>query len=114
MNNRYYLALDLKDEPEAIATYEALHKKVSSHIIDSIRNSAITQMELYRTGNRLFMIMETGPGFSFEQKDKADAADPLVQEWEALVGQYQQSLPWAKPGEKWVVMNPIFRLTDYL
>jgi L-rhamnose mutarotase len=105
MNKRYYLALDLKDEPEAIATYEDLHKRVSPHIIASIRNSDITQMELYRTGNRLFMIMETGPDFSFEAK---------AQEWETLVGTYQQALPWAKPGEKWVLMDPIFRLTDYL
>ncbi|ULQ51900.1 L-rhamnose mutarotase [Flavihumibacter fluvii] len=114
MNKRYYLALDLKDEPEAIATYEDLHKRVSPHIIASIRNSDITQMELYRTGNRLFMIMETGPDFSFEAKALADASDPLVQEWETLVGTYQQALPWAKPGEKWVLMDPIFRLTDYL
>ncbi|MBZ5857510.1 L-rhamnose mutarotase [Flavihumibacter profundi] len=114
MNKRYYLALDLKDDQAAIAAYEELHKKVSPHIIASIRDAHITEMELYRTGNRLFMVMETGPGFSFEEKDKADAADPLVQEWEATVGKLQQALPWAKPGEKWVVMDRIFRLTEYL
>jgi L-rhamnose mutarotase len=114
MNNRYFFALDLKDEPSAIAKYEALHKTVSAPIIDSIRSSDITQMELFRTGNRLVMLMETGPSFSFEEKAHADASNPLVQEWEALVGTYQQILPWAKPNEKWVLMHQIFRLTDYL
>ena len=114
MSTTYYLALDLKDDEAAIAKYEELHLSVSPHIIASIRDAHITQMELFRTGNRLLMLMETAPGFSFEEKAKADAADPLVQEWESTVGNLQQALPWAKPGEKWVVMKSIFRLTDYL
>lgn len=114
MSTRYYLALDLKDDDAAIAKYEELHKTVNPHIIASIRDAHITEMELFRTGNRLVMLMETSPGFSFEEKTKADAADPLVQEWEATVGNLQQGLPWAKPGEKWVLMKSIFKLTDYL
>jgi len=33
-----------------------------------------------------------------------------VQEWEKLMWKYQQALPKAKPGEKWVLMNKIFEL----
>ena len=69
-------------------------------------------MEIWLTGNRLFMIMETTPEFSFEQKSAADAADPKVQEWERLMWNYQQAIPTARPGEKWVLMEKIFDLQD--
>ena len=36
--------------------------------------------------------------------------DPKVQEWERLMWTFQQSPPFAKPGEKWVLMDKIFAL----
>ena len=56
------------------------------------------------------MIMETTWDFSFEKKAAMDAANPKVHEWENLMWKYQQALPSAKPGEKWVLMNKIFEL----
>ena len=105
---RYCLALDLKDDPNLIAEYEVYHQKVWPEILASIRDSGIQQMEIYRAGNRLFMIMEVNDTFSFETKSKADVTNPKVQEWETLMWKYQQALPFAKPGEKWVVMDKIF------
>lgn len=107
---RYCLALDLKDDVELIAEYERLHKQLKPVIISSIVDAGITVMDIYRTGNRLFMIMETNDDFSFEAKDAMDAASPAVQEWEQHVWKYQQPLPNAKPGEKWILMNKIFEL----
>ncbi|WP_338869825.1 L-rhamnose mutarotase [Spirosoma sp. SC4-14] len=107
---RYCFALDLKDDPKLIAEYEQYHKKLRPEIEASIRESGITEMEIYRIGKRLFMIMETDETFSFEAKAAADAANPKVQEWEALMWTYQQALPMAKPGEKWVLMDQIFKM----
>ncbi len=107
---RYCLALDLKDDAALIAEYERLHTQVKPEIISSITDAGIAVMDIYRTGNRLFMIMETVDDFSFETKDAMDAANPLVQEWEAHVWKYQQPLPGSKPGEKWVLMDKIFEL----
>jgi L-rhamnose mutarotase len=107
---RYCLALDLKDDPELIAEYERYHQQVWPEIISSIKSSGIEVLDIYRTGNRLFMIMETNEQFSAEEKAKADAANPKVQEWETLMWKFQQALPWAKPGEKWVLMKKIFEL----
>jgi len=109
---RYCLALDLKDDPALIAEYEAYHKKVWPEILESIRSAGISQMEIYRTGNRLFMIMETEAHFNFEKKAAADAASGIVQQWEELMWKYQQALPGSKPGDKWVIMEKIFILND--
>lgn len=107
---RYCFALDLKDDPEIIERYIAHHRSVAPEIIRSITDADIRVMDIYQTGNRLFMIMEVGQGFSFERKAKMDGENPAVQEWESLMGTLQQSLPWAKPGEKWVLMDKIFHL----
>ena len=107
---RYCLALDLKDDPERIAAYEAYHREVWPEILASIREAGIVDMEIYRTGNRLFMIMETTDGFSFKAKAEKDRQNPKVAEWETLMWKYQQALPHAAPGEKWVLMDKIFDL----
>ena len=110
--NRYCLALDLKNEPVLIAEYEHWHRMVWPEIKESIRRAGIISMEIFRTGNRLFMIMETDESFSFERKSSQDLNNPKVQEWEQLMWKYQESLPWAKPGEKWVLMEKIFSLAN--
>ena len=109
---KYCLAVDLIDDPALIAEYDNWHKKenVWPEIMKSITDSGIVNMEIYRTGNRLFMIMETNEAFTFEDKAAMDAANPKVQEWEQLMWKFQQALPWAKKGEKWVLMDKIFDL----
>lgn len=105
---KHCFALDLKDDPELIAAYEAYHEEVWPEVLDSIRRSGILNMEIYRAHNRLFMIMETTDDFSLSQKAEEDANNAKVQEWEELMWTYQQALPGAKPGEKWVKMTRIF------
>jgi L-rhamnose mutarotase len=111
---KYTLALDLIDNPKLIAEYEQYHERIWTEIRDSITDSGITDMEIYRVGNRLFMIMETTDAFSFDVKGKMDADNPKVQEWEKLMWQYQQALPTAKAGEKWLLMTKIFDLKNQI
>jgi len=106
--NRQCLALDLKDDSTLIAKYEEYHRNVWPEILDSLRDSGITNMEIYRISNRLFMIIETTDDFSFEKKGKMDNENSRVQDWEVLMWDYQQALPIAKPGEKWLPMEKIF------
>lgn len=105
---KHCLALDLKDDPELIAAYEEYHRNVWPEVLDSLGNSGIINMEIYRISNRLFMIIEVEDTFTFEKKAKMDEGNVKVQEWEVLMWDYQQALPIAKPGEKWLPMEKIF------
>jgi L-rhamnose mutarotase len=109
---RYCLALDLNDDEKLIAEYEAYHQNVWPEIKRSITDAGITNMEIYRTGNRLFMIMDTDDSFSFERKTEMDKGNPKVAEWEQLMWKFQRALPWANQGEKWVLMDKIFMLNS--
>jgi L-rhamnose mutarotase len=110
MSRRYCFALDLKDDPNLIAQYRKHHQDVWPEIIQSIRSAGIEEVEIWLVGSRLFMILDAGPSFSLEAKETADRENPKVQEWEQLMSKFQQPLPQARPGEKWLAMERIFKL----
>ncbi|HKW17032.1 MAG TPA: L-rhamnose mutarotase [Terriglobales bacterium] len=110
MTRRLCLTLDLKNDPALIAEYKKHHEKIWPEITESIRRSGIEDMEIYLLGTRMFMIMDVNEIFSFEKKAKADREDPKVQAWEQLMWKFQQALPHAAPGEKWLRMERIFKL----
>lgn len=110
MTQRYCFTLDLKDDPALIAEYKRYHQEIWPEITQSIKEAGIEDMEIYLLGTRLFMIMEVNERFSFEAKARADAANPKVQEWEQLMWRFQQALPQAASGEKWLQMEKIFQL----
>jgi L-rhamnose mutarotase len=107
---RYCLALDLIDDARLIGEYVEWHQKVWPEIKKSILDAGVTQMEIYRLENRLFMIMETDGTFSFEKKAEMDSSNPKVQEWEAIMWKYQFAIPGGKTGEKWRLTEKIFEL----
>lgn len=110
MTQRVCFTLDLKDDPGLIAEYRRHHEQVWPEITQSIRQSGVLNMEIYLLGARLFMIMDVDENFSFEAKEAADRSNPKVQEWENLMCEFQQPLPKAAPGQKWVLMERIFTL----
>jgi len=107
---RYCLALDLKNDPKLIAEYRKHHQRIWPEITRSIKDSGIEDLEIYLLGTRLFMIMEVNDSFSFAAKAQADAQNDKVWEWEELMWRFQQPLAEAKPGEKWLLMERIFKL----
>ncbi|MBB4153925.1 L-rhamnose mutarotase [Sphingomonas jinjuensis] len=104
---RHVLTLDLKDDPALIAAYDEHHRAVWPEIEASILASGIHTMTIHRLGTRLVMILDVAHGFSFARKAAADAADPVVQRWEALMARFQDV---AHDGAKWREMEEIYRL----
>ena len=110
MSRRFCFALDLKDDPALIAEYRKYHEKIWPEVTQSLKDSGIEDLEIYLLGTRMFMIMEVNAHFSFATKAEADRQNPKVQEWENLMWKFQQALPDAKPGEKWLLMEKVFKL----
>ena len=107
---RYCLTVDLNNDPTLIRSYEEYHKMVWPEILQSLTDSGIIAMQIYRLNTRMFMIIETDDQFSFEKKSSLDLANPKVQEWEKLMANYQQALPWENPDDpwKWKPMEKVF------
>lgn len=99
-------ALDLKDDPGLIDAYDDWHTRVWPEVLEHLRGQGITRCEIHRAGNRLFMILESEIGASTD--GGGSTLPPRIQEWEDLMGTFQQPLPFAKTGEKWVRMERIF------
>jgi L-rhamnose mutarotase len=110
MTKRYCLTLDLKNDPKLIAEYKRHHEKIWPEITKSIKDAGIVDLEIFLLGTRMFMVMEVNDEFSFGAKAIADGENPKVREWEELMWKYQQPLPTAKPGEKWMLMEKIYEL----
>lgn len=107
---KYCFALDLINDPRLISEYKKYHEEIWPEITKSIQSAGIENLDIYLTGNRLFMIMEVIDSFSFEKKAIMDLENPKVQEWETLMWKFQQKLPFAKKGEKWILMDSIYQL----
>lgn len=110
MTRRYCQALDLADDPALIEEYQRYHREIWPEITAHLRRYGIADMEIYRLGNRLMMVMETTEDFDSRLFEHRSLEDPKVCEWEALMWKYQRPTPWTPAGAKWVEMKKIFSL----
>lgn len=105
---RYCQTLTLVDDEELIAKYVEAHAHVWPEIIAGQRTVGIVDMQIYRRGRSLFMIMDTVDDFDFD-RDMARLADlPRQAEWEAYVAQFQGCAADASSADKWQMMERIF------
>ena len=107
---RYCQTLELRDDPEMIDKYCAAHAHVWPEIQAGIREVGILDMQIYRRGTRLFMIMDTVDDFDFAADNARLATLPRQAEWEAYVAQFQGCDPSAPSTYKWRLMEKIFEL----
>ena len=94
MKRRYCLTLDLKNDPRLIAEYTKHHEKMWPEITKSIHDAGIEDMEIYRLGTRLFMIIEAGGTFSFQAK----AVARHTGSGHLLASDYKRWAGWFAPG----------------
>lgn len=109
---RYCQTLELRDDPDLIEKYVKAHAHVWPEVQAGIREVGILDMQIYRLGTRLFMIMDTADDFDFEADNARLAALPRQAEWEAYVAQFQGCDPSAPSTSKWRLMERIFKLEE--
>lgn len=110
------MALDLIDNAELIASYEQHHQPghIWPEIPAGIREAGITDMQIYRIGRHLFMIVEHDETTDLKTAFDKMGTLPRQSEWAALMDSFQQKLPEAAAGEHWAVMKSVFLLNDHL
>lgn len=109
---RYCKTMELEDDPGLIEKYKEVHAKenVWPEISQGMKEVGILDMEIYISGNRLFMIMDTVIDFDHEEAMEELAGKPRQQEWEAYVSSFQKTDEDATADEKWQLMERIYKL----
>lgn len=109
---RFCKTLELRNDPELIAAYKKVHARENlwPEIMQGIREVGIVDMEIYIAGTKLFMVMDTVPDFDHDRAMAELANKPRQQEWETYVSRFQRTPEEATAGEKWQVMERIFKL----
>ena len=105
---RYCQTLTLVDDEKLIEQYCEVHRHVWPEIIAGQREVGILDMQIYKKGRSLFMIVDTVDDFDFERDMARLATLPRQAEWEAYVSQFQGAKTDARSDEKWSLMERIF------
>ena len=105
---RFCQTLTLVDNEQMIEKYVEVHKHVWPEIIQGQREVGIIDMQIYREGRHLFMIMDTVYEFDFKRDMSRLATLPRQAEWEAYVSHFQGAKADARSDEKWQLMERIF------
>jgi L-rhamnose mutarotase len=107
----YAMTLNLKDDPELIRQYRYHHANPYPEVVEAFRTVGVLDMKIFLLGRRLFLTMDTidtfEPAVDFP---RYLTLHPRCQEWEDMMGDFQERLPESKEGEKWVYMEQIFQL----
>jgi hypothetical protein len=109
---RYCQTLDLKEDEQLIKEYCYWHSQehIWPEIPEGIRAVGILNMEIYRLGTRLFMIVETPDDFDWDAAFARLATMDKQAEWEDFVARYQKAAPGSSSSEKWQLMECMFKL----
>ena len=102
--------LDLVDDPARIAEYRRLHERIWPEVAAGLRELGLRNMRIWISGTRLFMTYDAPEGFDPARDYQSYAAQPRVQEWDALMRTFQRSVPAARPGKWWSAMECVFDL----
>ena len=100
--------LDLKNDPEIIAKYEEYHRNVWPEVIDALKEIGIERMEIFRSGNHLFMYCTVPDEFDPRRDFQGYAESKRAEEWNDLMSTFQQKVPEATETDWWCPMSLAF------
>lgn len=107
---RYCQTLTLVDDTDMIDAYVEEHRNVWPIVKEGIRSVGIMEMQIYRHGRNLFMIVDTVDEFDWEKDNARLSTLPGQAEWEAHMAKFQGFTPETPSSQKWQLMDRIFKL----
>ena len=109
---RFCKTLELRNDADLIAANKLAHARENTwpEINQGMREVGILDMEIYITGTKLFMIMDTVPDFDHEKAMTELATKPRQAEWEKHMARFQNTSENATADEKWQLMERIFKM----
>jgi L-rhamnose mutarotase len=105
------MALNLKNDPDAIETYKSYHRKVWPEVETALKRVGVTSMKIFIIGRKLFMYMETVDNFRPERDFARYLEDHArCRRWDELMQTFQEKIPEAGVDEWWALMEPVYDL----
>ena len=102
---RYGQLIGLK--PEAYEKYVQHHANAWPQVLQTITDCNIRNYTIFFKDNMLFAYFEyLGEDFAADMAKMA--ADPVTQDWWAIMGPMQQPIPTRGEGEWWANMQEVF------
>jgi L-rhamnose mutarotase len=109
---RYCKTMELRNDADLIKEYKKAHAQGAawSEITQGMKEVGILDMEIYLHGTKLFMIMDTIPDFDHDKAMIELAGKPRQSEWEKKMSQFQDISSMATAGQKWQLMERIYKM----
>ena len=113
---RTAMALDLKDDQNLISVYEQYHQPdgIWAEIPVGIKDSGVIDMQIYRIGTRLFMLVDYDENTSLKEIFDKMSTMPRQAEWAKLMAGFQKQISEALSEEQWALMKPVFLLNEHI
>ena len=105
--------MDLNNEADVLEAYDEAHRPGNTPraVIEAQRRHGIAEMEIYRAGDRLIMIMEVTDSYNPAALDTDSARSVEITSWHQRMAQLQKA-PLAD-GMAWPEARRVFRQSEH-
>jgi L-rhamnose mutarotase len=105
--------MDLNNRPDALQAYELAHTRgnTPAAVLSAQRRHGIAELEIYRAGDRLVMIMEVTDAYDPAALDAESARSPEIAAWNKRMTELQRA-PFAD-GVGWPEARLVFRQSEH-
>jgi L-rhamnose mutarotase len=105
--------MDLDNRPDLLEAYELAHKRgnTPAAVLRAQRGHGITEMEIYRAGDRLVMIMEVTDDYDPAALDAESGRSPDIAAWHQRMAEFQKA-PFADR-VAWPEARLLFRQSEH-
>src|SRR5689334_20403032 len=110
---RIIRVMDLNNRPDILQAYELAHQRgnTPAAVLRAQRRYGIADMEIYRAGDRLIMIMEVTDAYDPAALDAESARSPEINAWHTRMAELQKT-PFAD-GVGWPEAHLVFRQSEH-